>query len=45
MTHPSTEQALQRQRYLDAMGITSYVSRTALAGAAPTQRLAVMPQR
>lgn len=44
MSNAESLHALQRRRYLDAMGITSYVSRGPLPGAAPTQRLAVVRQ-
>jgi hypothetical protein len=37
----STERELTRRRYLDAMGITAYLARGTLPGAAPVQRLAV----
>lgn len=37
----STHRELARRRYLDAMGITCYLSRGPLAGAAPVPRLAV----
>jgi len=35
---------LRRLAYLDALGIDSYVSRRVLPGAAPTQRLVVVPR-
>lgn len=35
------QRELNRRRYLDAMGIATYVSRRQLAGAAPTRRLAM----
>ena len=41
MTKVSPQQELMRRRYLDAMGITSHVSRRQLPGAAPTHRLAI----
>lgn len=37
----SIHRELTRRRYLDAMGITCYLARAALPGAAPAQRLAV----
>jgi hypothetical protein len=41
----STERELTRRRYLDAMGITAYLARVALPGAAPVQRLVVDQRR